>query len=244
MAEHPDNRDFRKCCKRVIEDSYTAYAKLAKAAIDPTPVSGWTHNFYRYPARFSPRFAAAVISEFSKPGDIVGDPYMGGGTTVVEAVAAGRHAIGSDLNSLAAFITRVKITALSEAERTIIRTWAKENVSRLSYRTSLAELESMIDGKRTRNLSLPRARFIKKLLALAIASTAAIPSQNASAFVRCALLRVGQWALDGRRRHTPLEDFRQKLRLVVEEMLGSLRPPHRPSTSRGWKGDHTKQGRD
>ena len=34
-------------------------AALAEAAADHKPVSGWTHNFYRYPARFSPQFVRA-----------------------------------------------------------------------------------------------------------------------------------------------------------------------------------------
>jgi DNA modification methylase len=48
-------------------------------------VKGYTHNFYRYPARFSPVFARAVIEVFTRPGDTVFDPFMGGGTSLVEA---------------------------------------------------------------------------------------------------------------------------------------------------------------
>ena len=76
-----------------------ALALLRRAALDKQPVSGLTHRFYRYPARFSPIFARACIEAFSKPGDLVLDPYMGGGTTVVEAMALGRQAVGSDINS-------------------------------------------------------------------------------------------------------------------------------------------------
>ena len=82
--------------------------KILESANNVNRVSGLTHNFYRYPARFSPVFAATAINLLSKPGDVVLNPYMGGGTTVVEAMAAGRHAIGSDLNSLAVFISNVK----------------------------------------------------------------------------------------------------------------------------------------
>jgi DNA modification methylase len=57
-------------------------------------VSGFTHNFYRYPARFSPMFARGTIEAFSQPGDVILDPFMGGATTLVEARALGRHAIG------------------------------------------------------------------------------------------------------------------------------------------------------
>ena len=52
------------------------------------PVVGYTHNFYRYPARFSPLFARATIEAFSRSGDVVLDPFMGGATTLVEARAA------------------------------------------------------------------------------------------------------------------------------------------------------------
>src|SRR5687768_8606285 len=75
-------------------------------------VSGFTHNFYRYPARFSPQFARGAIQAFTKPGDVVCDPFMGGATTLVEARALGRHAVGCDISSLSAFLGRVKTTPL------------------------------------------------------------------------------------------------------------------------------------
>src|SRR5947207_1476494 len=100
-----------------------AYSLLAEAARDKTPVIGWTHNFYRYPARFSPWFAAGAIESFSEPGDLVLDPYMGGGTAVVEGLAAGRNVVGNDLNSLAAFIARVKVTPLRSDDAKSIKKW-------------------------------------------------------------------------------------------------------------------------
>jgi DNA methylase len=81
---------------------------LFDAALSKSPAQGYTHTFYRYPAGFSPKFTRAAIETFSKPGDVVLDPFMGGGTTLVEALATGRDAIGSDINSLAHFVTRVK----------------------------------------------------------------------------------------------------------------------------------------
>lgn len=63
---------------------------LLEALYSESPVSGLTHSFYRYPARFSPQFARTAIEAFTQPGDTVFDPFMGGGTTVVEALALGR----------------------------------------------------------------------------------------------------------------------------------------------------------
>src|SRR5258708_4970684 len=74
-----------------------SFSKLADAARDKKPVTGWTHNFYRYPARFSPRFAAAAIECFSRPAELVLDPYMGGGTAVVKRHAPRRTPLRTNL---------------------------------------------------------------------------------------------------------------------------------------------------
>jgi hypothetical protein len=44
----------------------------------------------------SPELARRIISEFSAPGDLVVDPACGVGTTLVEAVALGRRAVGAE----------------------------------------------------------------------------------------------------------------------------------------------------
>ena len=54
------------------------------AILSQSPSKGFTHTFYRYPARFSPEFARAAINTFTKQNDVVFDPFMGSGTTLVE----------------------------------------------------------------------------------------------------------------------------------------------------------------
>lgn len=216
------NAPDRQKARRVAPEPDQAFATLAQAALDRTPVAGWTHNFYRYPARFSPKFAAAAIELFSKPGDSVLDPYMGGGTAVVEGVAAGRLMVGNDLNSLAAFITKTKVTALEAEDQRAIRRWAALQVPRFSYWLPRCELAEFIDPVKTRNLELPKARFIKKVVAAALSTIADLPSRKARNFARCAVLRVGQWALDGRESHTSLTAFRDRLAITTTEMLTAL----------------------
>jgi hypothetical protein len=84
------------------------------------------------------------------------------------------------------------------------------------------ELAPFIDEQKTRNLSLARARFIKKGIAAALASIASLPSVTARDFAKCALLRVSQWALDGRECHTPLREFRKQLATTAAGMLQSI----------------------
>ena len=72
---------------------------LIEAARDQSRVKGLTHEFYRYPARFSPSFVRGAIEAFTRPGDWVMDPFAGGGTTLVEAMAMGRNALGIDISS-------------------------------------------------------------------------------------------------------------------------------------------------
>lgn len=52
-----------------------------------------------HPARMLPDLAAHAIAAYSRPGDLVLDPMCGIGTTLVEAVHAGRRAIGVELEA-------------------------------------------------------------------------------------------------------------------------------------------------
>src|SRR6266478_4290071 len=89
---------------------------LIDAINDSRPVGGLSHTLYKYPARFSPLFAREVISLMTRSGDVVLDPFVGGGTSLVEAMATGRDGIGLDINELAVFVAKVKSTVFGDAE--------------------------------------------------------------------------------------------------------------------------------
>jgi len=72
-----------------------------------------THCYHRYPAKFIPQLAARLIREQSQPGHVVLDPFMGSGTTLVEAMVAGRRARGCDLNPAAVIAARAKTTPIA-----------------------------------------------------------------------------------------------------------------------------------
>lgn len=53
----------------------------------------------KHPARMLPAIAAHAVNAYTQPGDLVLDPMCGIGTTLVEAVHAGRDAIGVEYES-------------------------------------------------------------------------------------------------------------------------------------------------
>ena len=120
----------------MLDLSTAAQATLVGGARNPEPVRGLTHGFYKYPARFSPSFVRGAIETFTRPADLVLDNHVGGGTTLVEALALGRNAIGVDISALAEFVTSVKTTVFSEAELDHLERWATRIVTAIDLRKS------------------------------------------------------------------------------------------------------------
>ena len=67
---------------------------------------------HRYFARRPNSVFSGLVSWYSKEGDVILDPFMGGGVTIVEATIQERRAIGYDINPLSTFITKMEISDL------------------------------------------------------------------------------------------------------------------------------------
>jgi hypothetical protein len=63
-----------------------------------------------YRACFKPQLPGFFISQLTAPGEVVHDPFMGRGTTPLQAALMGRVASGSDINPLATMLTRPRLT--------------------------------------------------------------------------------------------------------------------------------------
>lgn len=59
-----------------------------------------------YRACFKPQLPEYFIQRYTKPGDIVADPFMGRGTTPLQAHLMGRQVAGSDVNPLCIMMAR------------------------------------------------------------------------------------------------------------------------------------------
>ncbi|WP_407167928.1 DNA methyltransferase [Bradyrhizobium sp. ORS 111] len=200
-----------------------AQAALVAAARDTSPVRGLTHGFYKYPARFSPVFANAVIKTFTQPGDLVLDPHVGGGTTLVEALASGREAIGVDISSLAEFIATVKCSVYSEAELDALERWSgcvARAVDIHKPSKPIADYENMGYYKHLDHRSRWRLR---KAIEQSVASAVSLGTPRLEAFGRCVVLRTAQWALDGRSKQATVGGFRRTLTETAQDMVMGAR---------------------
>ena len=81
----------------------------------------WGHSFHpmcSYLASFPAALAHAFIARYSRPGDVVLDPFSGRGTTPLQACAEGRIGVGNDLNPFAHLLTASKVAPASRAAAT------------------------------------------------------------------------------------------------------------------------------
>lgn len=79
----------------------------------------WGHSFHpmcSYLASFPAALAHAFIARWSRPGDVVLDPFSGRGTVPLQAAAEGRIGVGNDLNPFAHLLTAAKVEPPTEAD--------------------------------------------------------------------------------------------------------------------------------
>jgi hypothetical protein len=92
-------------------------APAGRVAIDTLTNEFWTSrqraastlHEISYRACFKPQLPRFFIDRFTRPGQVVYDPFMGRGTTVLEAALLGRHAIGCDINPLSAILVAPRL---------------------------------------------------------------------------------------------------------------------------------------
>ena len=202
-----------------VETATDPIQELIDAVNSQEPVNGFTHKYYRYPARFSPLFPRAVIRAFTEPGDVVLDPFMGSGTTLVEALTQGRRAVGSDVNSLATFLATVKTSTLSENDLETVIEWADALPDHLNLHSPAARA---IEWKEAGyQVHLPWRH--RKTIEFILDRLQVLPRRRQQRFVRGVLLKLSQWALDCRQHIPSIPQFREEFYGCLNLFLQGMR---------------------
>jgi DNA modification methylase len=100
-------KDFKLVFEGLTPDPEWAFWELTQKQ-----TSYATHGYHRYPAKFIPQLAARLIEAYSMRGNLVVDPFMGSGTTLVEAKLLGRPSMGVDINPVAHLVAQAKTQAI------------------------------------------------------------------------------------------------------------------------------------
>lgn len=198
------------------------------AASNIKRVEGSTHLHYKYPAGFSPTFPRAVMKAFSREGDWILDPFVGGGTTIVEAKAMRRNAVGVDINDLAIFSAKLKLLSLPLSSLTDLDNWIEETNFNLSNKKTLNSIPEN---------SKPWFENVPEDIARAIYCCAqniqAIKNSAGRIFARGVLLRTSQVMLDNRNFVPTVREFRKKLTELYNLMLDKSMPQFSNITRKG-----------
>jgi hypothetical protein len=90
-----------------------------------------------YRACFKPQLPAFFINQFTSPGDLVFDPFMGRGTTPIEAALQGRLSAGSDGNPLCTMLTAARLQPPSLEN-------IKARLNKIDWKRSVAISEDLL----------------------------------------------------------------------------------------------------
>lgn len=92
-----------------VNGEYSDYYHLQKYNQTKSPNQYLTHWIYPYKGKFHPQMIRALMNVIQvKKGDLLLDPFVGSGTSVLEAQVLGIDALGIDVSPLCVLISKVK----------------------------------------------------------------------------------------------------------------------------------------
>jgi len=98
------------------------------------------HSLHPYPAKFIPQIPRKAIKTWTKPGELVCDPFCGCGTTLLEASLLGRPSVGVDNNAVAVLVSKAKTAQYTTSDLQDARQFESSLKSRLAKAKPRKEL--------------------------------------------------------------------------------------------------------
>src|SRR5918992_3894169 len=89
------------------------------------------HSLHPYLGKYIPQLVEAFLTRYFVPGQSVYDPFVGSGTTLVEANVFGADSIGCDISGFNCLLSRVKTSCYSLGELELALRGALEETRRV-----------------------------------------------------------------------------------------------------------------
>jgi SAM-dependent methyltransferase len=121
-------------------NGHTELRDAAAADNKNLPVHRWVPWIAGFSAQFVQDAIDTYLPKRNREHHVVLDPFAGVGTTLVEALKAGCHAVGYEINPFAALAARAKVNCVDTNQRTL-RTKVE------SFRFDLFKFETQVDRK-------------------------------------------------------------------------------------------------
>jgi SAM-dependent methyltransferase len=133
----------------------TQYALLRKYNKTRSVNQYLTHWFYPYKGKFHPQMVRALLNIMQlNPGSTVLDPFIGSGTTAVEAQLLGLRCIGVDISPVCTLVSRVKTESTRILDRVVEYKRQYEVIARTAAKSKAQPPSSHLeesDDERVRN---------------------------------------------------------------------------------------------
>ncbi len=159
--------------------------------LKPSDTNYATHGYHRYPAKFIPQLAERLILTYTGEGDWVIDPFMGSGTTLVEAKKHRRPTLGVDINPVAHLVSQAKISALppQTLHQRVTALWGRIESAQPTLFSGSASCEQVVPELHER-LRYWFAPDIQAKLWQIHSTIEAEPDQAYRTFFRCAFSNI------------------------------------------------------
>jgi tRNA G10 N-methylase Trm11 len=111
---NPINFDLESYLKESKLDKFKKNAETWRIEESSQKLQYFTHGFFRYYGKFPPPIASRFLEEYhTKSDELILDPMVGSGTTLVEASIRNEDAVGLDVNELSVMISKAKTTYIN-----------------------------------------------------------------------------------------------------------------------------------
>ena len=107
---------WRRYGKETIVDDYAGVPVFVNEFWTSKQRAAHSLHEISYRACFKPQLPRFFITRLTDPGDVVFDPFMGRGTTLLEAALHGRETLGNDVNPLSRVLLEARLHPPAPAE--------------------------------------------------------------------------------------------------------------------------------